>query len=67
MHVQDNGKKGESEREVEREGSQEGEDRDKKMIISSEEEAKARIAEKRREMKVQSIDHSTTLSRCVVR
>jgi hypothetical protein len=49
---QDNGKKAELDREPEnRESSLEAEDRDKK-IISSEEEAKARIAEKRREMKV---------------
>lgn len=38
-------------RERRKEGSAEAEDREKK-IISSEEEAKARIAEKRREMKV---------------
>jgi hypothetical protein len=50
-NVQDNGKKSEQEREVDKEGSAEAEDREKK-IISSEEEAKARIAEKRREMKV---------------
>ena len=37
--------------ESEKEGSAETEDREKK-VISSEEEAKARIAEKRREMKV---------------
>jgi hypothetical protein len=49
--LQDNGKKGEEEREMDKEGSAEAEDREKK-IISSEEEAKARIAEKRREMKV---------------
>ncbi len=54
--MQDNGKKVEQEsrgpeQQLEKEGSVEAEDRDKK-IISSEEEAKARIAEKRREMKV---------------
>jgi hypothetical protein len=54
--MQDNGIKIETqetevEREVDREGSMEAEDKEKK-IISSEEEAKAKIAEKRREMKV---------------